>query len=91
MVDAPAQALHDWLIAQRIKTAEGSGLARAIDYSLKRWQALIRYADSGHLPIDNNMCESIIRPIAAGKKNSMFTGWSTGGRHSKPAGNCTAE
>jgi hypothetical protein len=40
-------ALHDWLIAQRLKTADGTGLARAIDYSLKRWPALIRYVDSG--------------------------------------------
>ncbi|MGH8336077.1 MAG: IS66 family transposase, partial [Gammaproteobacteria bacterium] len=68
------QAMHDWLINQRLKTADGSGLARATDYSLKRWQALVRYADSGHLPIDNNVCENNIRPIAVGKKNWMFTG-----------------
>ncbi|MBK9027872.1 MAG: transposase [Propionivibrio sp.] len=43
-------ALHDWLIDQRLKTADGSGLARAIDYSLKRWPALIRYVDSGAYP-----------------------------------------
>ena len=32
------------LRATRINAAEGSGLARAIDYSLKRWPALVRYA-----------------------------------------------
>lgn len=68
------QALHDWLLTQRARTATGSGLARAIDYSLKRWQALIRYADSGNLPIDNNAIENNIRPIALGKKNRLFTG-----------------
>jgi len=68
------QAMHEWLIVQRLKTADGSGLARAIDYSLKRWQALVRYASSGHWPIDNNICENNIRPIAVGKKNWMFTG-----------------
>ena len=47
-------ALRDWLIAQRVKTADGTGLARAIDYSLKRWPALMRYVDNGALPIDNN-------------------------------------
>lgn len=68
------QAMHDWLLAQRLKTANGTGLAKAIDYSLKRWQALIRYADSGNLPIDNNPIENTIRPIAIGKKNWLFTG-----------------
>lgn len=67
-------ALHDWLIAQRLKTADGSGLARAIDYSLKRWPALIRYVDSGILPIDNNMVENAIRPITLGRRNWLFTG-----------------
>ncbi len=27
---------------------------RAIDYSLKRWEALTRYLDDGDAPIDNN-------------------------------------
>ena len=30
----------------------------AIDYSLKRWSALIRYLDDGNLPIDNNWVEN---------------------------------
>lgn len=68
------QALQDWLIAQRLKTADGSGLARAIDYSLKRWPALVRYAEAGNLPIDNNAVENAIRPIALGRKNWLFAG-----------------
>jgi len=61
--------MHDWLIRLRIATADGSGLARAIDYSLHRWPSLIRYAQTGNLPIDNNPVENAIRPIALGKKN----------------------
>ncbi|SBT07894.1 conserved hypothetical protein [Candidatus Propionivibrio aalborgensis] len=41
-------ALHDWLIDQRLKTADGSGLARAIDYSLKRWPALTLQRELTH-------------------------------------------
>ena len=63
-----------WLDDTRMKTADGSVLAKAIDYTLKRWPALIRYADSGHLPIDNNPVENAIRPIAVGKKNWLFSG-----------------
>lgn len=73
-------ALHDWLIAQRVKTADGSGLARAIDYSLKRWPALIRYVESGCLPIDNNLVENAIRPITLGRRNWLFTGSERAGR-----------
>ena len=67
-------ALHEWLIQTRIKTANGGGSAKALDYTLKRWPALIRYAETGHLPIDNNPVENTIRPIALGKKNWLFAG-----------------
>ncbi|SFN27290.1 Transposase, partial [Nitrosomonas communis] len=67
-------ALHDWLLPTRSQTANGGGSAKALDYTLKRWPSLIRYAQSGHLPIDNNPLENAIRPIALGKKNGLFTG-----------------
>jgi transposase len=68
------KAMQDWLIAQRLKTADGSGLAKAIDHSLKRWPVLVRYAQAGHLPIDNNPAENSIRPITLGRKNWLFAG-----------------
>jgi transposase len=67
-------ALHDWLQQTRLSTAPNSATAKAIDYSLKRWTALTRYAESGDLPIDNNPVENSIRPIALGKKNWLFAG-----------------
>jgi transposase len=73
-------ALREWLINTRLSVAEGSGTAKAIDYSLKRWPALCRYADSGHLPIDNNPVENDIRPIAIGKRNWLFTGSERAGK-----------
>lgn len=73
-------AWHDWLIAHRLRTADGTGLARAIDYSLKRWAAIKRYVDSGHLPIDNNPVENAIRPITLGRRNWLFTGSERAGR-----------
>ena len=73
-------ALHAWLIQTRISVADGGGTARALDYSIKRWPALIHYADSGVLPIDNNPLENAIRPIAIGKKNWLFAGSERAGR-----------
>ena len=65
---------HRWLLAQRQKVPDGSATAKAIDYSLKRWQALIRYCDDGAVPIDNNRVENQIRPWALGRSNWLFAG-----------------
>ncbi len=66
--------LHQWLTTTRIKTANGGTSAKAMDYTLRRWASFIRYAETGHLPIDNNPVENVIRPIALGKKNWLFAG-----------------
>ena len=62
-----AQALHLWMLAQRKLVSEGSAIAKALDYNLKRWQALTRYLDDPHVPIDNNQIENLIRPWAIGR------------------------
>ena len=67
-------ALHTWLIQTRVTVADGSGTAKALDYSIKRWSALVRYAEGGCMPMDNNPLENAIRPIAIGKKNWLFAG-----------------
>ena len=75
-----ADTLQAWLLAQRQRVPHGSATAKAIDYSLKRWPALIRYATDGRLPIDNNPLENNIRPIAIGKKNWLFVGSERAGK-----------
>jgi transposase len=57
-------------------------LGQAIDYTLARWAALIRYVDDGRLEIDNNICENSIRPTAVGKKNFLFIGHPDAGQRS---------
>ncbi|MCJ0713715.1 IS66 family transposase, partial [Pseudomonas aeruginosa] len=66
--------LHTWMIAQRELVHEGVAIAKALDYSLKRWTALSRYLDDGAVPIDNNHIEQQIRPWALGRKNWLFAG-----------------
>ena len=53
-----ADALHQWMLAQRKLVSEGSAIAKALDYSLRRWEAFTRYLDDGHVPIDNNLCHA---------------------------------
>jgi transposase len=62
-----ADMLHKWMIGQRERVPDGSAIMKALDYSLKRWQALTRYLDDGAVPIDNNWVENQIRPWAIGR------------------------
>ena len=72
--------LHAWLIEHRLKVPDGSATARAIDYSLRRWQALTRFLSDGQIPVDNNWVENQIRPVALGRKNWLFAGSLRAGR-----------
>ena len=72
--------LHRWLLLQRQQATDGTALAKALDYCLKRWDALVRFADDGALPIDNNHLENRIRPIALGRANWLFAGSLRGGQ-----------
>ena len=65
---------HRWLLTQRQLVPPGSATAKAIDYSLKRWQGLTRYIDDGNQPISNNWKDNQIRPIALGRSNWLFAG-----------------
>ena len=67
-------ALHTWLVAKRQALAKADVTARAIDYSLSNWPALIRFLDNGEVPIDNNAAENAVRPLAIGRKNWLFVG-----------------
>lgn len=73
-------SMQAWLTSTRTTVVDGSGTAKAMDYSLRRWPALERYAQSGLLPIDNNPCENAIRPVAVGKKNWLFIGSERAGK-----------
>ena len=65
-------ALRQWMVLQRQKVPEGSASAKALDYSLRRWEALSRLTSDGQLPVDNNWIENQIRPIAIGRKNWLW-------------------
>jgi len=67
-------ALHEWMTLQRRQVPDGSATAKTLDYSLRRWVALTRFADDGQLPVDNNWIENQIRPIAIGRNNWLFAG-----------------
>lgn len=71
---------RQWLDDLQPKVLGNSGLAGAIGYTLKRWDALARVLDDGRHPIDNNAAENAIRPIALGRKNWLFAGSESAGK-----------
>jgi transposase len=44
---------------------EDSATAKAIDYSLNRWEVPTIHLDDGNVQIDNNQIENLVRPCAA--------------------------
>ncbi|MCO5121036.1 MAG: IS66 family transposase [Burkholderiaceae bacterium] len=69
-----ADTLYEWLVLHRHKATDGTAMARAIDYSLKRWAALTHFLADPAVPMDNNWIENRIRPIAIGRSNWLFAG-----------------
>jgi transposase len=72
-------ALETWLREQRSKLSSKAPIAKAIDYSLKRWRAFTRFLDDGRLCMSNNAAERAVRGIAVGRRNWTFCGSDSGG------------
>mgnify|MGYP002336255326 CR=1 FL=1 len=68
------EELHVWLKLERLRVPDGSSIAKAIDYSLNRWDALSQFLLDGNVPIDNNHLENQMRPWAIGRRNWLFIG-----------------
>ena len=54
-------------------------MAKAIKYLLNSRRALKTFLLDGRVPLDNNVCEHAIRPVAVGRKNWLFAGSIRGG------------
>lgn len=63
-----------WLKLERQQVADGSAIAKALDYSINRWGPLTAFLDDADVPIDNNHIENLIRPWAMGRGAWLFAG-----------------
>jgi transposase len=75
------EAMRTWLTEQLGRISGRSTLAQAIRYALNHWDGLVLYLDDGRLELDTNTVERAMRPVALGRKNALFAGSDTGGRH----------
>ncbi|SCC65021.1 Transposase [Chitinophaga costaii] len=68
------QELGEWMKKEYLLLKPKSLIAKALAYSINRWDKLSLYATTGHLNIDNNNIERCMRPVAIGRKNFLFCG-----------------
>jgi transposase len=60
---------RNWLMETASKNLSQSGLRKAINYSLKFWPELTRFAEDLSLPLSNNDAERALRHVVMGRKN----------------------
>ncbi len=72
-------ALGDWMRHERKKLSSKAPVAKALDYTLKRWPAFTRFLDDGRICMTNNAAERAVRGIAVGRRNWTFCGSDSGG------------
>jgi transposase len=77
---ARVETLEAWLREQYDRLSSAGQVAKAIAYSLNRWDGLIRFLDDGRLCMTNNAAERALRGIAVGRHNWTFAGSDAGGR-----------
>jgi len=77
--------LEVWLRQQRALVSSKSEIAKAINYSLTRWEAFTRFLDDGRICLSNNAAERAIRGIAVGRRNWTFAGSDAGGHRAAAA------
>ena len=66
-------ALKAWMDKTLPTVPPKTALGKALAYMDKYWDRLVRYAERGDLPIDNNRCENAIRPFVVGRKSWLFS------------------
>ena len=71
---APMLALQTWMgeqLEQRL-VEPNSSLGGALNYMLKRWDALTLFLRKAGAPLDNNVCERALKRAIRHRKNSLF-------------------
>ena len=71
--------LEQWMRAERTKLSRHAGVAKAMDYMLKRWPSFTRFLTNGRICLSNNAAERSLRSIALGRRNWTFAGSDRGG------------
>ncbi len=76
------ERLRAWMDAQlaQREVEPNSGLGKAIAYARKRWGRLTLFLLAAGAPLDNNVCERMLKRAILHRKNSLFYKTSNGAR-----------
>ena len=68
------EKLKEWLQTQthERKVEPNSSLGKAIAYMLKHWEPLTLFLRVPGAPLDNNLCEQLLKRAILHRKNSLF-------------------
>lgn len=69
----------DALVADK-KVEPNSGLGKAVAYVQKRWERLTLFLKTPGAPLDNNLCERMLKKAILHRKNSLFYKTQNGAR-----------
>jgi len=73
--------MYAWFTELVTRLSGRSAMAQAIRYALNHWDGLTVFLDDGRAEIDTNTVERAMRPVALGRKNALFAGSDSGGKH----------
>jgi len=62
--------LNDQLDEKKVEP--NSGLGKAISYMLNHWEPLTLFLRAPNAPLDNNLCEQVLKKAVLNRKNSLF-------------------
>ena len=72
------EAFSEWL--ETLDPAGGTALQKAVNYTRKNWDKLMRYMEDGRLPLSNAAAERCAKSYATVRKNMLFHDTSRGAR-----------
>jgi len=69
----PMDDLQEWMRQQweQKRVEPNSGLGQAFNYLLKHWTALTLFLQKAGAPLDNNLCEQVLKMAILHRKNSL--------------------
>lgn len=72
-VEPELEKLKSWLFRKASQVVPTTLLGKAVAYTIRQWESLVRYQDHPWLTPDNNAAENAIRPFVLGRKNWLFS------------------
>ena len=75
------EGIHNWMTDRLGRVSGASNIAKAFRYVLSHWDGLTVFLGDGRAALDTNVVERQMRPVALGRKNALFAGSDSGGRH----------